>query len=214
VKRKSNRRLAYERLKANPPPLPPLVSKGFSSAVSGYDSASHEAGHAVAAIIYGFDLKSVSIKIQRLGNGLVALGQANSTPVKLDEIKGKGGDAVMPHLVTILAGAAAESALNPGVRISDGAQADREEAFGIAVAAVCNVPDSNVVSPGEMARTKSEREALLKCADAATDRFVALHTKVIQRVASLLREQEELTGECVAEIVRSMVHPGVSVGNP
>jgi hypothetical protein len=150
--RSSEQTLRFHRLKANPPPLPPLVSKG--------------------------------------------------------------GDAVMPHLVTILAGAAAESALNPGVRISDGAQSDREEAFGIAVAAVCNVPDSNVVSPDEMARTKSEREALLKSADAATDRFVALHVKVIQRVASLLRQQEELTGEHVAEIVRSMAHPGDSVGNP
>ena len=66
--------------------------------------AYHEAGHAVAAVILGVGLTSVDIRPRRAPTGTIGRGGAELLPPPDREILGRGEGAVMPFLVTLLAG--------------------------------------------------------------------------------------------------------------
>lgn len=67
-------------------------------------NAYHEAGHAVAAIVFGTGLVSVDVRPKPVPGG--GIGQAGADFARLSDsqILGRGENAVMPYLVTFIAG--------------------------------------------------------------------------------------------------------------
>src|SRR5262245_6690436 len=75
--------------------------------------AYHEAGHAVAAVVYDVGLISVDIRPQRVPTGGIGRGGANFEMFPEDEIFGQGEVAAMPYLITLFAGVYGEQRVNP-----------------------------------------------------------------------------------------------------
>ena len=169
-------------------------------------NAIHEAGHAVASVVFGLPLASVEIKKRELQPGLVSVGQTNSDGLDLEDIRGKGGAAAMPYIVRLLAGPFAEERVNPTNFEGTAHKGDWDGAWAAAMIAVWgHMPDENAPAPGpdEDRQIMSELKALKVDSHALTKRLVTENWPVITRVAELLLERTELTGEEVAAIVNA-----------
>jgi ATP-dependent Zn protease len=168
--------------------------------------ATHEAGHAVSAIVLDLDLKSVDIKRRRLPEG-ISLGLTDTRKVGLDEVAGKGEEVALPLLIQLLTGSSAESMVNPHLHELDGHIKDLEDARRIAVAAICELttrPDGLMeVTREEQQRHRPRLEALFESAASAAERLVREHWSAIETVTSLLIERKQLSGDEVAAIVNS-----------
>jgi ATP-dependent Zn protease len=180
--------------------LPPRDARERRSA------ALHEAGHAVAAVVFGLELKSVDIKRRRLPNGTLVCGSTNSEPVKPTEIAGKGEKVVKPFMIVALAGGFAQLTVDSSADVSAGAREDHEDAKGMAIAALCGTMDvdgETRVGDEELARKEDQINALIESAVAATNQFLSVYWNSVIAVTSLLMDREELSGEEVAAIVKA-----------
>jgi hypothetical protein len=178
------------------------------------DDAAFEAGRAVAAVVLGLGLKSVDLRRNHLSDGtIVREGSTITRQWDFAEVSAKGEEAAMPHVVKAMSGWLAEAAVNPHLtRHEHAAQLACFEAFMFAAPAVC--PGLYAIcgelrdGGGDM-RTFSEEvrpneDRILKLCIAGRDaayRLILDHLEAIERVAALLLEGKELTGEEVAAIV-------------
>jgi hypothetical protein len=166
----------------------------------------HEAGHAVAAIVLGFDLKSVDI-VGRQTPEVEILGVAESGRVRISEFAGKGEEVALPHIIHSMAGFLAESKVNPHVNDSefDGHRVDVEDANWVAIVSIC---DSTKGADGFQVITREERErnddrvqAVFRRGVVAAAKLVETYLPAIEEVAALLLKRKRLTGAEVAAIV-------------
>jgi cell division protease FtsH len=168
--------------------------------------AVHEAGHAVAAVVYGLTLHGVDIRRRRLPNGMVSMG-FTQCPIDARDFAGKGEAAAMPHAVQVLAGPLAEVAFSPGYFHTAGSDAhDREAAWMIATIAVCEPvhrDDRIGIAPGERERNRDRIDKFMEDACEEARNFVNSNTRTILGVATALLERKSLTGEEVAAIVKT-----------
>ena len=165
--------------------------------------AIHAAAHAVAAVVHGIDLISVDIKKTKMGDN-VREGCAFVEPIEPSDIIGKGKDAAMPHLVLSLAGSMAQDNLYPGCLDDFPDSSDGKRALAIAAAALCDVTEHNdFLGAFDSEELKPQVEVLLASAIDEADRFVDDHILLIIKVAGLLFERDELTGDEVRSIVNA-----------
>jgi hypothetical protein len=168
--------------------------------------ATHEAGHAVAAVVLGFKLKSVDIKRRPLLGGKVSVGLTDTGPVNLDDVAGKGEDAAMPHLVLTFAGYMAEGYVNPRVYEGGGYHQDLEDTRRTAAAACCALTERKggglEVRPEELRRNRDRLTALLTSASTTSNELVQQHWSAIEEVAALLLKSQRLSGAEVEVVVQ------------
>jgi hypothetical protein len=163
-------------------------------------TATHEAAHAVAAVVLGLELRSVDIRKEKMPGG-VRLGGAI---VGIDDFVGKGKDAAMPYLVLSIVGSMAEADINPDCFDEFTNGYDIKYASAIAAAALYKGPlhsDVVRVDAQELERIRPHVNELLDSATEAAEEFVNEHYLVIAQVAELLLKREELTGDEVRAIV-------------
>ncbi len=207
---------------ANPKEKPKRMLKNrppMTSVCQSYDPNSrrfiavHEAGHAVAAVVFGVDLKAVDIKRRPFGNGSVSMGYTDCPGVTDSDVAGQSDDIVASHMIRYLAGPFAEAQINPKVHEYDGHRLDAEQAHTIAVMATCNLPEHSEnfkghdeitleVSPDEIERNRHRIDSLMNLACNRAIAFVEQHWRVISAIADLLVKRRFLTGEEVAIVVR------------
>jgi hypothetical protein len=165
--------------------------------------AIHEAAHAVAAVVHGIDLISVDIKKTKMGDN-VREGCAFVEPIEPSDIIGKGRDAAMPHLVLSLAGPMAQDNVYPGYLDDFPDSSDGKRALAIAAAALFDVTrHDDFLDAFDSVELKCQVEVLLASAIDEADRFVDDHLLLIIKVAGLLFERDELTGDEVRSIVNA-----------
>jgi hypothetical protein len=166
----------------------------------------HEAGHAVAAIVLGFDLKSVDI-VGGQTPEVEILGLADSGRVPVSELAGKGEEVALPHIIHSMAGPLAEGMVNPHVkdREYDGHRMDVESANWVAFVSIC---DSTTGADGLQEITREERMRNVDRVQAVSHRGLVAAAKLVQtyrpaieEVAALLLKRKRLTGAEVAAIV-------------
>jgi ATP-dependent Zn protease len=171
--------------------------------------ATHEAGHAVSAVVLGLPLSAVDIKRRRLPDGTTSLGFTGTRAVEVQDVLGRGEVVAMPLLVQCLTGAAAEARVNIRAFESTGQDArDLSECRRIAIFALAN---SRITADGrgeitreELRRIEPRVGALVEAARAEAGRLVVEHGSAIQAVAQSLLKHESLSGAKVAEIVRAI----------
>jgi hypothetical protein len=178
----------------------------------GYDAndiryiATHEAGHAVAAVVLGSRLKSIDLKQRRLPDGRISVGFTDSQ-VDAADVAGKGEAAAMPYLIQTFAGPFAERTINHQLDAScESGGGDKEVARRIAAVAVCEAVynDNQMVIPTEeQERNRDRIGKLIEDACEAAMHFVNEHVGTIIEVAEALIEKRELTGDEVAAIVNA-----------
>jgi hypothetical protein len=168
--------------------------------------AMHEAGHAVAAIVLGFDLKSVDI-VGRQTPEVEILGVADSGRVHGSELAGKGEEVGLPHIIHSWAGPLAESRVNPHVRDREyeAHRLDVESAYRFAVLSICN-PTTGADGLREITREERMRnvdrvQALLHRGVVEAAKLVQTYRPAIEEVAALLLKRKRLTGTEVVAIV-------------
>jgi hypothetical protein len=165
--------------------------------------AIHEAAQAVAAVVHGIDLISVDIKKKKIGDGAHE-GCAFVEPIEPSNLVGKGRDAAMPHLVLSLAGSMAQDNLYPGCLDDFPDSSDGKRALAIAAAALCDVTQhDDFLGAFDSEELKPQVEVLLASAIDEADRFVDDHILLIIKVAGLLFERDELTGDDVRSVVNA-----------
>jgi ATP-dependent Zn protease len=178
----------------------------------------HEAGHAVAAIVLGFDLESVDIEV-RLGPAGMILGQAayGHGDVHFKELAGKE-EVGLRYIVRLMAGPRAEAMVNPevmeyidkidmvaGPRAKVMVSMDMKNARQVALVAICDLTET---ADGWLRLTREEKErkadrlrALLDRGKAEAAELVQTYRPAIEEVAALLLKRKRLTGAKVAAIV-------------
>jgi hypothetical protein len=167
--------------------------------------ATHEAGHAVSAIVLGIPLERVDIIPRQSENKPLSVGFTKIRPVDVRDIAGRGEKVAMPHLVRHFTGSFAELAVNPLALECGGDAPDREQAELIAKVAICEsiVDESGIlrVSAEEVGRTEERWSMLLFAARVLAKDLVDANRGKIAAVANALLERKELTGDEVASIV-------------
>jgi hypothetical protein len=165
----------------------------------------HEAGHAVAAVLLGIELKGVDVNRRDYGNGRTALGFTDA-PVPNAAIAGQGAVA-MPYIIQALAGPIAESAVNPHIdQLSGFDENDRRQAIEITRTAICAKKrlDGNwQVDPVDVELNRGPMERLIRDAHFAAWDLVDTHAETIRDVAKALVQHRRLTGDEVARIVQT-----------
>jgi ATP-dependent Zn protease len=166
--------------------------------------ATHEAGHAVAAVVLGLNLRSIDLKRRHLPDGQVSQGFTDC-PVAVEDVRNL--DAVIPCLVQALAGPYAESLVNPRVLQEGGARGDLDEARKVAVLAVCEATDTGggrmTITPEEQKRNEGRIHSLLMEANQRAMQLIDDHRHAIATVAGVLAARMELSGEEVKSIVEA-----------
>jgi cell division protease FtsH len=192
--------------------------KADSTSVDGYDPndiryvAIHEAGHAVSAVVLGFNLKSVEIRRRRMPSGQWSLGFTDTGSVVNLEVAGKGEEFVKSYLIQEFSGPMAELQVNDRAAESSALADDLEGARRIAVLAICEASDKGdgtfEINPNEMARNEARLNSLIRNALEATNLLIKDHWSAICRVADLLVTRKVLTGDEVATIVNAARNRG------
>jgi hypothetical protein len=160
--------------------------------------AYHEAGHAVAGILYRVLPWRVELGLRGHADGRVSEGECSSAPSDEDQIIREGPRAAWPHLVIDLCGAAAERLVHDDERaITAGAGPDELGARRLAELA-CRSP----VAAGWAGR----HDALVLAAKEAASRLVADHYALVQMVAKELVLRRRLDGEEVWDLIKAR-HP-------
>jgi hypothetical protein len=175
--------------------------------------AMHEAGHAVSAIVLGYNLKSVDLNERMLPNGQVSVGFTDSGKVQVDEVRGKGEAAALPHMIQCVTGPIAESMVNPGFMEYGGHRDDFENARRVAAVALCNAIENAgrmENSSEELKRVETRLDALCEAAVKDAFRLVEDYVVAIVRVTELLAARKYLSGDEVAAIVHELCPQGGS----
>lgn len=169
--------------------------------------AMHEAGHAVVASILNLGLDCVDIKRRTMPGGWTSMGYTRTPPVSPHEAIGAGEDFALPLLAGLMAGPLAEMEVNPNMIASGAHNSDKEAASKLALFAVCSGSkdgDGNyVITSDEQVRQRPRFEALLQKGIDLAGSLVELHMPAIIATANALIAKTTLTGDEVAEIVRS-----------
>jgi ATP-dependent Zn protease len=166
--------------------------------------ATHEAGHAVAAVVLGLGLVSVDIHHRLLPDGGLSLGRTTIPESFSALVASISEEYAMAHVVFCLSGFTAEAAVN---RLVGGDIPEREAVRSLVSLAICRPVDNGVgrmtITPEELRRNGQRIDGFLRAAEDAAARLVRKHRAVIARVADLLLERKELTGEEVAAIIEA-----------
>lgn len=184
-----------------------IASKPPSQRVIGSDedrkTAIHEAGHAVAYVLLGFEVKRVEIKERKLEYGY-SRGFTDCGTIKNESIIGKGRDAVMPLLVGLASGVVAESHVNPSAFEGSG-RSDLEMAQKFAMMAVCDYKiegDNGVFSPDE-----DRISGLIHDAIKEANRLINENIEAVLSVSRQLLARGWLAGSDVIAIVNDSRTP-------
>jgi hypothetical protein len=165
-------------------------------------AAYHEAGHAVIDTVLGVAVvEHCDIKERESSGG--------NTVGTLDNRKfiGKGREAVMPVLVGLMAGVAAELLENPTAQSCYSGRDDRRKAREFAEQAIWGVVDASgnsfTIGPEEVPDKEEIITYMLADAELEADRLVEANLAAIRRVAKLLlkRRSGRVEGHEVASIV-------------
>ena len=70
--------------------------------------ATHEAGHAVSAVVLGLPLDSVDIRRRTLSDGRISVGFSDTGHIKVNDVKRMDEKTLISHLSSIMAGPIAE----------------------------------------------------------------------------------------------------------
>lgn len=184
-------------------------------------TAIHEAAHAAAAIMLGIELDSVELKRRPMTDGKTSLGRVVGS-VLIEDIAAKGENAVMPCLIMFMAGAVAESYINPLLTPdSVSHEWDVLEGMTFAMLAVFNLTEKDerheIGSEEEIRkrrldalwdeeiRNRPRLNTLWKAALRATVEFVETHHGIISRIASVLKKRRTLTRNEVIDIVKPVM---------
>jgi hypothetical protein len=163
----------------------------------------HEAGHAVAAIVLGLPLKLVSIaEINDPDTDGISRERFDHGNICWADYFGNGTEAVLPWMIEALAGPAAESLGRAhGFRWSDGGSKDLETARAFAALSLYR----GTITEDQVLTFDLTDPALRSAVDHAFHEARLLlepRRATVSRVARVLRDRKELSGEHVAEIVR------------
>jgi ATP-dependent Zn protease len=187
--------------------IPPSQRQSRSSELYPNDIkfvAVHEAGHAVAAVVLGLELRKVDIKRRRMPDGTRSLGFTDTPPVDIDEVLGKG-PASISQMICGIAGPVAELLWNPALLEDGGATGDFADARICAVASFCEPSygdrEEMIFSPEQQEKHAAKISALAEDAIEGAYRLVEKNLKAIVEVANLLIIRKELSGDEVAAIV-------------
>jgi hypothetical protein len=166
-------------------------------------TALYAAGRAVSAIVLGMNLDKVFIK-QCPTTG-VSVSFTELVGHHADDLAGKGGEAVMPHLIQSVAGLLVEIKENPAATKTFAFALDHEAALNAAVLAICELTDMGDGTMGATAAEQKRKEAsLIELFNAAVDKAMELlaeHWDAVLEVADLLCRKKALSGYEVAAIV-------------
>jgi hypothetical protein len=166
--------------------------------------AAHEAGHA-AASAFGMPLEFVDVRRRRLPDGQVSLGFTRTPPLNATDIAGLGEDGILPYLIQIMAGPAAEAQVDRRYALKAGCDVrDRQDTYRAAAIALCGLVKTN--DGYEVPRDAKEAlvvegVALCNRAKAEATRFVIAYRAAIEAVAAALIRKTSLTGDEVAALV-------------
>lgn len=173
--------------------------------------AHHEAGHAVAAVVYGNGLVSVDIRPQRVPGGGIGRAGADFARPPDREILGRGEDAVMPYLVTFFAGGLAEKRVNEAAALEYGHRhSDGEMVRRYAIGAVCTpvrVRGQIVLRAEEQVEKAGQISAVIEGAQRRAAEFVVRFGAAIDAVAAELLKHERLSAAEVQAIVAANQPP-------
>jgi hypothetical protein len=165
--------------------------------------ATHEAGHAVSALVLGLPLKSVDIRRRQLADG-ISLGFTDVPGPRLDTIRGKGEAAVMPHVIQSMTGPLAEARVNPAALEHTGNRKDIEAGRQlIAIALFESTVAGGVLrfKDGEPKRHREAFDAITNRAAEAAETLVCRYWDAIVVTAANLIKHKSLTADDVAAIV-------------
>jgi hypothetical protein len=166
--------------------------------------ATHEAGHAVAAVVLGLDLEYVDIRRGERPDGTRDDAHVFTKHPPLREFVGKGYEFARAQMVMTCAGPAAEVKISPLAVVFGAARKDYPDALRFAGLALSEVLPDDTPRPLTEAE-EAERLVLFERAKAEAAAFVEEHWDAIQRVAARLVETKYLTGTQIAELVRGDV---------
>ncbi len=166
--------------------------------------ALHEAGHAVSAVVLGFDLRKVDIKRRVIEAG-VSVGFTDTGVLKLDDVRGKDDETILRYMVQCSTGPMAEMTENPDARLHGAFKEDVEGARRIAAGAICELSPreggGTWIPPEELERNKERLQSLIDTSVERADKLVSDHWRAILKVRELLLRDRELSGDEVASIV-------------
>jgi hypothetical protein len=167
----------------------------------------HEAGHAVAAVVLGMRLWSVTARQRETSDGKSREGFTHFEGAPRSGIIGKGEEAARPLMVVFLAGSKAEASVNDRAFSDSRYDLDNEAASQIITIALCPAtptPDGLFpVDPAEINRNLGRFNKVLAEADRAATDLVNQYLNVIKKVAERLLERQELQGDEVVAIVKT-----------
>lgn len=168
-------------------------------------TARYEAGHAVAAVRFGFEIYGVDIIPKPVPGSPGKYGLAGADLGLPDgrRFLGKGGESVRNILITLLAGVQAERKLNPDAGLEYGhPQSDGAVAFKYAAGAICTpVLEHGVLKTkgDEVERNKDQIAAFMDLMMDEAAEFAAEYEEAIDALADLIHARKQLTGD---EVVR------------
>jgi hypothetical protein len=185
---------------ANPP-----HGDGQDSSLA-YRVAIHEAGHAVAMVVLGFDILSADIRPCRTIGAQSGRGSTAMRVYNAKDIIGGGEAVAMPYLISLLAGPIAESVVRGDMADMEGSSDDALKARVVAQLAVAEKAGKK--PPGEADQSKLDRdqkrmEAMIEAAGEQAARLVGYHWLAVEAVAAFLGVRQELSGDEIAAIVAS-----------
>ena len=146
----------------------------------------------VVCSVLGLGLESISLGQERRVMGRIKMPLVN--------LRGKGAEAVRPHLIVGFAGPWAESKVNPVFSSSNGGSSDEVLVGELAVAAPFGGSEANTESE-LTAEEELQATALLDEAKAASRQLVDEHWLASIRVADVLLTYATLSGVEVARIM-------------
>lgn len=199
-------------------PKPPSQRHPLSRARIGTDdallfTATHEAGHAVAAVVLGMPLVEVDIRTHKDSFGRSALGVTTCSDRFNHDATDRVAEA-LPRIIQALAGLLAERLVNPRVSESKGHETDVEAAWHLATIARIPVVFASGIrqppDPSEINRNLPEIELLIDKATEAACELVNDYEAAINIVAARLLQKRCLSSKEVNEVVR--LHPSPSPG--
>ena len=153
--------------------------------------ATHEAGHAVSAVVLGLPLTTVDIKRRNLLGGLISMGFTAIKPLAIQDLVGRGAEVAMPRLVQCLTGIAAEARVIVSAFKTTGQFSQEEgECWRIATFALAS-PITTADGMGGITREEHRRIepqvlALIQAAEREAEQLVGVHWKAIQAVTQAL----------------------------
>lgn len=166
----------------------------------------HEAGHAVAAIVYDYGVTGIDIIPQVIPGTGGQMGKAGADlqlPT-LESITGRGEEAVFGILVILFSGYLAEREVNASVELetnheqSDGGRAMKFLAFAIAPPVIQNGQVVTRVDQGQF-------RAMWKRAEDEAVSLVHKHAAAIRALATLLETKGSLSRDEIERCVRPML---------